>query len=202
MSRGLGAQQRAVIEHLKERGQWDKAENIAIALYRGRANYPPHAFMVSIRRAINTLAQRGDIRAGHHIACYWPKITRRATKHELVCWLPDQATPWLDGPVLKSAVVEAAIVNIIRGGFPWDDEIQASHYLMRDDPSPPRDEVPYEWLSNQVKKRFSAFSWSLIHCAISKAMRKLIAKGMIEARGVYLGRNRHMTIRLVRLIGS
>jgi hypothetical protein len=41
-----------------------------------------------------------------------------------------------------------------------------------------------------------------VRSAVAKAVRRLIAKGAIEARGVYLGRNKHMTCRYVRLIGA
>lgn len=187
MSRGLGDRERAILGHLQQRGEWDKAESIAMALNKGPANFPSRPLLVSVRRAIKTLTGKGMVRSGIRSTRYGGKQAH-PTSQELVCWLPCQAMPdQLQGPILKGALVETAIIAALQKGFPWDDRMEASVFRNREGIPAQPGEVPFSWLKNTVGKAVKAPSWEIADTAMSKAVRRLVEKGVIEARGTKRG---------------
>jgi hypothetical protein len=203
MSRGLGRVERAVLEVFQSKAD-SVIDSIEItALIVGRNNVT-ESEASSCRRALRTLARQGKIvdlgRKGSRFGHRYYALPARATKFSRTGYFGGPM-PAPD-PVLNAKDVDAIVLDLVRGGFPWDDDKAAWYYLRHRHIPPHPDEVPYEWMSNSVQKRFQAAYPAAVRSAVSKAVRRLIAKGAIEARGVRLGQNKHLTCRYVRLVGG
>ena len=158
MGRGLGKLQQAILDYLQAKGQYWPIDDIARSIYHARADVRerdpmPRSFAVSIRRAVRSLATRGQLHCGR-INPQW--------KHEdgwrLVCWLPDHTPPRIMPP-LPRETVEAHILQALRLGATRDDEIRC---YLREETYVPRIEkysqrppgtVPYSWLTRTVIPR-------------------------------------------------
>jgi hypothetical protein len=200
MSRGLGRVERDVLGVFQNNAERliDSIEITALIVGRDTVTESEAS---SCRRALRSLARQGKIvdlgRNGHRYHRRWYALPDAAADHRRTGYFGRPLPP--DAPVLNAKDVDAIILDIVRGGFPWDNENEAGYHLRHRDLPPHPDEVPYEWMSNTVQKRFRVVYPAAVRSALSKAVRRLIAKGAIEARGVRLGRNKHMTCRYVRL---
>jgi len=112
----------------------------------------------SCRRALRTLARQGKIvdlgRNGSRFGRRYYALPDRATKFFRTGYFGGPV-PAPD-PVLNAKDIDAIVLDLVRGGFPWADDNAAWYYLRHRDLPPHPDEVPYEWMSNRVQKRFQA----------------------------------------------
>lgn len=81
MSRGLGKLQQGILDTLKNRPDAISAFDLAKALYE--TEHPTRAAMVSTRRTIHSLTQKGLVLSGF----------AEGKKHQLYCWLPGNTPP-------------------------------------------------------------------------------------------------------------
>jgi hypothetical protein len=201
MSRGLGRVERDVLQVFGNNAE-HLLHSIEVTLLVACRDTVTESEISSCRRALRTLARQGKIvdlgRNGSRFGRRYYALPDAAADHRRTGYFGKPLPA--PKPVLKPMDVEAAILDVVRGGFPWDNDNVAWGYRKHGEPPPQRDEVPYEWLSNSMLKRFSASYSANVRSALSKAVRRLVAKGAIEARGVRLGRNKHLTCRYVRLI--
>jgi hypothetical protein len=203
MSRGLGRIERAVMEVFQSKAD-SVIDSIEVAALIAGRNTVTVSEDSSCRRALRTLARQGKIvdlgRDGHRYHRRWYALPNAAADHRRTGYFGKPLPKPM--PVLNAKDIDAIILDMVRGGFRWGDDNVASWYLRHRHLPPHPDEVPYEWLSNEVQKRLRAVYPTTVRSAVSKSVRRLIAQGMIEARGVQLGRNQHTTIRYVRLVGG
>ena len=209
MSQGIGALQRAILAHLEQRGSWDTATGIAIAIDPQRRNASSRAALVSVRRAIHGLAARDLVQHGRRFTGHgeWP---RRKFKVELTAWLPQHEPPrGFTEPTPTQAEVAALILEELHdGGFRWDDptagHFNACYGREKGIPMEPGN-VPYEWLTGQLRKRLAAMGFvGDAHDSVSsKATARLAREGKIQRWGQsYIdrsGRRRFRTVYLSRV---
>jgi len=200
MSRGLGRVERDVLQVFQNNAE-HVLHSIEVTFLVACRDTVTESEVSSCRRALRTLARQGKIvdlgQNGSRFGRRYYALPDRAAKHQRTGYFGKPCPP--PDPVLNAKDVDAIILDIVRGGFSWDGN-DASYYLRHRHMPPHPDEVPYEWMSNRVQERFRAVYPATVRSALSKAVRRLIAKGAIEARGVRLGRNKHVTCRYVRLV--
>jgi hypothetical protein len=196
MSRGLGRVERDVLQVFQNNAE-HILHSIEVTFLVACRDAVTESEMSFCRRALRTLARQGKIvdlgRNGSRFGRRYYALPDAAAKFQRTGYFGKPCPP--PPPVLNAKEVDAIILDMVRGGFRWDDDNVASWYLRHCHLPPHPDEVPYEWLSNGVQKRLRAVYPSTVRSAVSKAVRRLIAKGVIEARGVRLGRNKYTTCR-------
>jgi hypothetical protein len=202
MSRGLGRVERDVLEVFQNHAERTINSIEITALIVGRDTVT-ESEASSCRRALRSLARQGKIvdlgRTGCRFGRRYYALPDRAAKHQRTGYFGKPCPP--PDPVLNAKDVDAAILKDVRGGFPWDDDIKASVYGVPGVPPRPG-EVPYSWLTENMLKQFYPAHAANIRSAVSKALNRLVSQGVIQARGVRLGQNKHLTCRYVRLVGG
>src|SRR5262245_41739400 len=98
MSRGIGALQRRILDHLAKGGRWPCVYELAGDLHF--EHHPaddvfPHACYVSTVRAVKALAKRGAV----HCDTVSSDLRGKETL-SLACWLPGQAAPTYRHPLM------------------------------------------------------------------------------------------------------
>jgi hypothetical protein len=184
-----GRLQRAILDHLRARGQWQWLLDLAWDLYpsvvgEGKLTL---AFYNSTSRAANTLARRGEIRVG-----YANSGLAADTRLRTACWLPGHATPELIAP-LAGTDIERVILDTLN-----DPNIDR-YYLLN--------EEGLRWVDHGFVSDRILNKWNVrmnddprYRVAISRCLRRLEARGIVERRREWRG-NRLITtyVRLVNV---
>ena len=187
MSRGLGRLQRAVLGRLREAEGWCWTRDIALDLYRrwhsrsapaspADQEEPPRSFLVSVRRAIHTLSERGLIQTGRVT-----DLEGEQSRHGLACWLPHH-----DEPEVKETVPRGRVEEIVMRALARAAEVDIEEWLKTRSPAPEREAaswrgpgaVPYSWLVREVRKVPGLKdNW----VAINRAVKRLSRAGLLSA---------------------
>jgi hypothetical protein len=201
VSKGLGKVQTQILDLLKTKDRPLGAQDIASNLYepqRVREYDPtPHAFYVSVRRAIHGLEARGLVVCGGAAldsSKYFVDLPRRM----LMCWLPEQAAPKLK-PILTGKLVEQTIIDVLLSAELVTDETDI--YIMRGQgswgkPGPfnnATEMMEYKWLRSKVRQRLAKLGWSFYGStapgAITRAVKRLKDKDIVKVRWKKAGVN-------------
>ena len=179
MSKGLGKTQQFVLDRLMAKGRALSAVDLAGDTYFPEYDTwewkpPTPARVVSVRRAINGLTERGLIKSGLARKVDYGRIDAR----ELFCWLSDQSPPnELCRPMVSSEVVEKAVIDALNR---LQSDEHDTNYNMRDG------FYRYESFTNiaikLLAKHYDSYSYAPERVAIKRAVTKLFKAGQIDIR--------------------
>jgi hypothetical protein len=200
MSRGTGRLQNAILSHVEQAGQWCWASDITHAIYcacepSDAQGEPPRSFHVAVRRAINSLAERGVLRTGQpDDAKIW------ATRYRLACWLPTHAPPPLKRTFSTTEVRQAIMDTLINADesdiekrILWGRE---RHYER------PSGGIPYSWLANRLREKLQP-DWhyqTRLFTVMHRTLRKLVQEGVVTLH--YVTKGNRVQVLFVELIAD
>jgi hypothetical protein len=190
MSRGLGRLQRAVLDHLQERGKWDSSWSIVDAIFHNfhpearEYDRAPDAFDVSVRRAINGLLASGLVCTAEYQV--FDSCRSRADRYaRLAVWLADHEPPPVK-PSISGAEVEATVLQWITQTTRADIEeyvqCRGPRWIHEHHEQYP-DDIPYSFLTREMMQLLNngrSFREGKEFVAVSRAVQRLEAKGLIR----------------------
>lgn len=173
MSRGIGAIQRTILDHVRQSGVWRWVVEVIreIWIQEGHAGEPSRSFQVSVWRAITTLTKRGLVRTTSHLqqrGCLQYGMRGMG----LAVWLPEQASPeWVGrGDAVSGSPVQRLRID----GSVYDDLVLTALQA-----SPQG--LPYPQLWQRVRRK--ARSDDARHrVALRRSLDRLERTGMIGTR--------------------
>lgn len=194
MSRGLGTLQTDILAVLAEKGSWFYSWEIACEICEKRATEITHAFDVSVRRAIKSLATRGLVHTGENRD---RKYRTRAEGYDrLAVWLPEQSAPEMLITPLDGQQVETQIRTYLQSAPEQRPYFGGRYESLK--PQFEAGDVQYCDLKNAVFSRIaiSQDERPNANAAIRRALLRLEKAGEVTIKRAENG-----GIGLVRLIG-
>jgi hypothetical protein len=173
MSKGMGTTQRAILAELEHAGRPCSAVELAAAM--AETADPAPSVVVSVQRAIKTLAAKGLIETGRVTMNSTGRYRYRAA---MVCWLPDSSAPkYLSTPV-PGYLVEELIRDYVRRQSPGEA------ILIRDLQRGVRRQIQTELAHHYMIEERG-------HSAVRRALARLIETGEVRRQDVYDAYYRH-----------
>lgn len=186
MSKGLGQLQNDVLFVLGEKGSWLYSWAIACEICEKRATEPTHAFDVSTRRAINSLAKRQLVRTGERQDSLYRG--RNGGYDRLAVWLPTQDAPDRLLVPLESRAVESKIAAYLQSPtdktpmlkFGDSDFLQLQIEV---------GDVSYWVLQSEVPRQLATSQYEIpkIQAAIRRAILRMEKRGQIAIKRTQAG---------------
>ena len=178
MPRGLGKNQRMILDVLNER---DKPVSVMdLARHKTGTEDPPRSARVAMRRSAKALADRERI-----VCKRVPPQLRREKNSLLYCWLPSHSAPWLTPPSEVQGDPTAAVWDAVERfrALPdneWYSEWGLYAHKIPEGVSAHAEDVPYSYVMSKAIKALGGHMHENPHAtAVYRACRSLESEGKL-----------------------